>query len=154
MNVHIAALLRRWLKFNAVGAMGICVQILTVYLLGAILNISSLCATALAVEAAVLHNFLWHEHFTWADRPPGARGRVLFRVLAFNLTTGAISIGGNLFFVSLFMRQLHVALLAANLLAVAACSLINFVVNDRIVFRAAGKRLGISGPKCALVASH
>lgn len=48
---------RRWLKFNAVGAMGICVQLLAVYFFSSVLEINSLWATALAVEAAVLHNF-------------------------------------------------------------------------------------------------
>lgn len=154
MKLGMPALLRRWLKFNAVGAMGICVQMLAVYLFGSVLNISSLWATALAVEAAVLHNFLWHEHFTWADRHAGARGRVPGRLLTFNLTTGAVSVGGSLFIVSLFMHQFHAPLLAANLFALAACSLINFVVNDKIVFGAAGKSREISRPRSALLASH
>lgn len=154
MKVRMAALLRRWLKFNAVGAIGICVQMLAVYLLGAVWKISSLWTTALAVEAAVLHNFVWHEHFTWADRHAEARVRALRRLLVFNLTIGAISIVGNLLCVWSFMHQFRAPLLVANLLAIAVCSIINFVVNDRIVFRAAGKRLGISRPKSALVASH
>lgn len=142
MTVRTPAFVRRWLKFNAVGGMGICVQMLAVYLLGAVLNCSPLWSTALGVEAAVLHNFLWHERFTWADRR--SSGRVLRRLLAFHVTAGAVSLGGNLLFVSWFLHQLHVPLLAANLLAVAACSVINFVVNDKIVFRATGKSLEFS----------
>ena len=129
------ALLRRWLKFNAVGAMGICVQLLAVYLFGYMLEADSLWATALAVEAAVLNNFFWHEHFTWTDRRVVTRRHLLYRLLGFNATTGVVSIAGNLLFVSLLMREVHAPLLAANLLAVVACSLINFVVSDTIVFR-------------------
>lgn len=128
-------LLRRWLKFNAVGAIGICVQLLAVLLLGSILKLDSLWATALAVEAAVLHNFLWHEHFTWADRHAGRRGRVLQRLLAFNATTGAVSIGGNVLLVSLLLRVPWMPLFAANLASIAACSVSNFLVNDKLVFR-------------------
>lgn len=131
-----APLLERWLKFNAVGAMGICVQLLAVYLFGSVLKASSLWATALAVEAAVLHNFVWHEHFTWTGRRAATRRHVFLRLLGFNATTGAVSIAGNLLFVSLLMRTAHTPLLAANLLSVAACSLINFVVSDKFVFRA------------------
>ena len=59
----------RWLKFNLVGGMGIAVQLLMLVVLKSGLHIHYLVATALAVEAAVVHNFLWHERFTWADRP-------------------------------------------------------------------------------------
>jgi len=141
--------LTRRLKFNAVGAMGICMQMLAVYLFGSVFDMDSLWATAFAVEAAVLHNFFWHEHFTWSDRRAAARGRFRRRLLAFNLTTGAVSIGGNLICVSLLMHQLRAHLLAANLFAVAACSLINFIVNDKLVFRRAPK-----SPEPSGLASH
>lgn len=154
MTLGLPVLVRRWLKFNAVGAMGICVQMLAVYLFNSALNLSPLWATALAVEAAVLHNFLWHEHFTWADRRVGALPPVLRRLFAFNLTTGAVSISGNLILVSLLMRQLHAPLLVSNLLAVAACSLINFVLNDKIVFRAVREPLKASRNDSALFASR
>ena len=56
----------RWLKFNAVGTIGIAVQLGALALLTSALRINYLLATGLAVEAAVLHNYLWHELFTWA----------------------------------------------------------------------------------------
>src|SRR5207237_8971860 len=58
----------RWLKFNAVGGIGMLVQLGTLAVLTNGLRVNYLLATALAVEAAVIHNFLWHERFTWADR--------------------------------------------------------------------------------------
>ncbi len=58
----------RWLKFNLVGGMGIAVQLLMLVVLKTGLHLNYLIATALAVETAVVHNFLWHERFTWADR--------------------------------------------------------------------------------------
>ena len=48
--------------------MGIAVQLLMLVVLKAGLHLHYLVATALAVETAVIHNFLWHERFTWADR--------------------------------------------------------------------------------------
>ena len=58
----------RWLKFNFVGAIGIAVQMSAFALLEGALGVYYLSATALAVETAVLHNFVWHERFTWKDR--------------------------------------------------------------------------------------
>ena len=34
----------------------------------------------MAVEIAVIHNFLWHERFTWADRPAGRPMQSLVRL--------------------------------------------------------------------------
>lgn len=129
-------LIRRWLKFNAVGVMGICVQLVAVYLFGAVLAINFLFATALAVETAVLHNFFWHQHFTWRDRRTASRNEIFRRLFAFNATTGAMSIAGNLFLVSLLVRQFDVPLLAANLFAVAASSVVNFAISNAVIFRA------------------
>jgi putative flippase GtrA len=99
------------------------------------LHLSYLMATALAVEAAVLHNFFWHEHYTWSDRRQSGLGRVLGRLLRFNATTGAISIGGNLLLMSVFVGSAHLSALVGNILSIASCSLANFLVSDCVVFR-------------------
>lgn len=141
------AVLRRWMKFNFVGAMGIGVQLLAVYVCGALLQANSLLATGLGVEAAVLHNFLWHEHFTWADRRCDARQNRGFwlRLLAFNGSAGAISIGGNLFLVWLMISQARIPILPANLVAIACCSILNFTTNDKLIFH--GKESAHGGVK-------
>lgn len=130
-----APLIRRWLKFYAVGAMGIFVQLFGVYLLGSRLGVDSFWATAFAVEVAVLHNFLWHEHFTWSDRRVFSPHRILHRLLAFNATTGVVSIAGNVLLVSLLLHLARIPLLAANLASIAACSVSNFLINDKFVFQ-------------------
>jgi putative flippase GtrA len=137
--VNLPLLLRRWLKFNAVGAIGILVQLLTLALLAGPLHIHYLLATALAVETAVLHNFVWHERWTWKDRTPG-RARLallLSRLLRFHLSNGLVSILSNLLFMRLLVGQFHLHYLPANLLSIAACSLLNFFLSDLFVFRPA-----------------
>jgi len=125
---------RRWLKFNFIGAIGIAVQISCLFLLKTVLHLNYLLATGLAVECAVLHNFLWHEHYTWADRREGHAG-FFGRLLRFNSTTGVISIGGNLLLMRLFVGALHLQYMLGNLLTIAACSLANFWTSDRVVFQ-------------------
>ena len=97
------------------------------------LGLNYLLATALAVEATVLHNFFWHERFTWSDR----RARTsLSRLAKFNLTTGGLSILGNVVAMKLLLEVAGVEYLAANLLSIAACSILNFFVADRAIFLA------------------
>ena len=89
----------RWLKFNFVGALGIAVQMGSFALFFSALHVPYIPATALAVEAAVLHNFVWHERFTWKDRTSdAARPRdVAMRLVRFHAGNGAVSILGNVY---------------------------------------------------------
>ena len=128
----------RWWKFNAVGAIGIGVQLIVLTALRSGFGIGYLWATGLAVESAVIHNYLWHERFTWRDRETGSS---LVRFVKFNLTTGLFSIGGNLVLMRVLVGEVRMNYLVANLVTIAMCSVVNFVVSDRVVF--AGMRDGI-----------
>jgi putative flippase GtrA len=123
----------RWLKFNAVGGIGIAVQLAVLVGLKNGLHFDYLWATVWAVEAAVIHNFLWHERITWADR---ATGKNFERFIRFNLTTGALSIAGNLALMKILVDA-GLPYLVANGIAIATCSIANFLVSDRFVFQAA-----------------
>lgn len=120
------------MKFNLVGWIGIGVQLAVLTALKSGLHFNYLWATALAVEAAVIHNYLWHQRFTWADRPAGSE---ILRFARFNLTTGAFSIAGNLALMKFLVDVAHVQYLLANIITIATCSLLNFVVSDRLVFK-------------------
>jgi putative flippase GtrA len=124
----------RWLKFNVVGGLGIGVQLAVLLALKSGFHLSYLPATALAVEAAVVHNFLWHERYTWADRVQPAWKKSLPRLLRFNLTTGAISIMGNLLLMTLLVGLGQMNYLVANGVAIALCSMANFLVSEGWVF--------------------
>ena len=131
------SLFKRAIKFNAVGAMGVLVQAALAALRGG-LHLHYLVATALAVEIAVIHNFLWHERWTWRDRQgPG----VANRLLRFNLGNGAVSLTVNLGLMRLLVGQLHVQYLLANLLAITAGALGNFAISNWWSF-ATDKRIG------------
>jgi putative flippase GtrA len=126
--------LRRWLRFNAVGLLGIGIQLVSLTALKQYAGLHYLAATALAVESAILHNFIWHNHWTWADRKAARKGSVIVLLGKFNLSNGAISIVGNLLLMGLLVGLLDIQYLAANLMAIMACSLVNFLICDRFVF--------------------
>ena len=125
----------RWVTFNAVGIVGIGVQLGALIALTEWLGLHCLFSTGIAVEAAIVHNFVWHEYWTWRDLSiRDGRGRWT-RFARFNLLNGLVSIGGQLLFTGLYAKTFGMHYAAANLLAIATGSLVNFVVNDRLVFR-------------------
>ena len=130
---------RRWLKFNAVGGIGIGVQLAALAIFRSLLHLDYLLATVLAVETAVLHNFLWHERFTWADRPAARFSHSLVRLVRFNASNGLVSILGNVLLMRLLVGTLGMQYFVANLIAIAVCSLVNFLLSDCFVFHAEPK---------------
>jgi putative flippase GtrA len=138
---------RRWAIFNAVGVIGFVVQlaVLTVLLHA---GAHYLVATVLAVEAAVLQNFLWHERWTWRDRtghpeadpngtplvPLGWDSDRRGRLVRFHLLNGAISLAGNLLIMQALVGGAGLPPVAANAFSVGICALVNFVASDRLVF--------------------
>ena len=124
----------RWLKFNLVGGIGIAVQFVALVLLNSVFHFPYLAATAIAVEAAVVHNFVWHEQFTWSDRVQASWRRSLPRFARFNLTTGAVSILGNLALMKVMVGYGGMNYLLANAVAIILCSLANFLVSEQWVF--------------------
>ena len=123
------------IKFNAVGALGFALQSGALFVFTHTAHpVSYLAATAAAVELAVLHNFVWHQRWTWSDRPSLTTGETLRRLAKFNITNGAVSIAGNLVLMSILVGRLGLPITGANLLSVVACSIFNFILADRIAF--------------------
>ena len=91
-------------------------------------------ATVLAVEMAVIHNFLWHEHVTWADRK-GLGSHWATRFVKFNLSNGLLSIVGNVILMQALVSGAGMNYVVANVMTIAACSVVNFLVSDKFVFQ-------------------
>jgi putative flippase GtrA len=130
---------RRWLRFNGVGALGIGVQIAVVAALADVWHVPYQAATCAGVAAAIVHNFLWHRLWTWADRHE--RGARAF--MRFAAANGLVSLAGNMIVMTVLVSGVHMAVVPSNLGAIAICSLVNFCLADRIVF---GRRVGDASP--------
>jgi putative flippase GtrA len=127
-------LVLRWLKFSAVGWLGVSVQLGVLTVLAGQLGVHYLVATGLAVESAIVHNFFWHERWTWGDRGLLGTPGKLPRLLRFNVAAGSVSLLGNLVFMSVFVGGLGLHYLVGNVLSIASCAILNFVISDRLVF--------------------
>ncbi len=128
-------LLQRWTAFNLIGFLGIAVQLGMLAALVHGCGWNYLAATAVAVEMAVLHNFAWHQRWTWKDRQPASLSETASRLVRFHALNGAVSLAGNLAITWLLTSACHMEPVAANGVAIAACALLNFAASDRLVFR-------------------
>jgi putative flippase GtrA len=124
----------RWGKFNAVGVMGMVLQLTALAVFERCSPGHYLVASAAAVELAILHNFVWHLHYTWRDRADDSAP--LIRLVRFHLSNGLVSMVGNLAILRFLVQEVRLPILVADGIAILCCSLINFCLGDRWVFRA------------------
>lgn len=126
----------RCARFLGVGALGMAVQLTTVAVLNRCLPGHILPVTAAALELTLLHNFAWHLHVTWRDRrdPASQETSVARQLLRFHLSTGLVSFAGNLTLMRLLTQGVHMPVLLANLIAIAACSSANFTLANLWTF--------------------
>src|SRR5262249_32189701 len=115
-------------KFSVVGVLGFVVQLVTVGFLSSRLHWPWLPATVVGVEAAIVHNYFWHVRWTWKDRVAG-----FAQFASFHCLNGVTSLLGNVVLVALLIDRLHLSILVANVIAVLALSLVNFLAADRWV---------------------
>ncbi len=117
--------------FLSVGAIGFVLQMSAMALLTAA-GWPYVPAVVVAVEAAVLNNFFWHERWTWRDR--ALTSGAPLRLARFHLSTGLTSIIGSLAFTALLVEWAGAPVLLANAAAVALTAVANYLVADRWVF--------------------
>jgi dolichol-phosphate mannosyltransferase len=112
----------RWLKFNLVGAMGMVVQLASLALFNHWYAGHYMVASAAAIELTLLHNFVWHLHYTWRDRRD--HSALLAQLVRFHLSNGLVSMLGNLALMRILVDEARIPLLASNTIAILCCSLI------------------------------
>jgi putative flippase GtrA len=140
----------RFSRFGLVGLMGAGLQLTIIFLLTTYVPLGRIVATLIAVEIAILHNFIWHEGFTWSDRGPRIPRQVTGRLWRFHAGNGVVSLVGNTLLVHYLVDRLNAPLVPTAIGAIILCSLANFVLADRWVYRSISDdtgtrlRLGIS----------
>lgn len=131
----------RFGRFSLVGFMGALLQLTLVWLLTKSCGMVSTVATPVAVEITIMHNFIWHQRYTWGAQGPRSSRQLAQRLMQFHAGNGLISLAGNMVLVYCLVERLKTPLLPAAAIAIALCSLANFLIADRWVFRSNGMDL-------------
>ncbi|MGB7650269.1 MAG: GtrA family protein [Gallionella sp.] len=130
---------RRFMKFGAVGASGVLVNLAVLFISQEFLfrAISSAdmrlnVSLATAIFCATVNNFLWNRAWTWRDRQHHPDKHLL---LHFGQYALAVWIGIVLQFVLTKLLVAHLHYLVANTSAIVLASVFNFLVNNFWTFR-------------------
>jgi len=122
----------RWGKFNLVGAVGMTVQLASLAIFNWLWPGHYLLATAAALELTLAHNFVWHIRFTWRDRRH--RSPLAGQFIRFHVSNGLVSLVGNLALMPFLVEGARIPVVWANLIAILACSIVNFCLGNSWAF--------------------
>lgn len=133
----------RWAKFNAVGGLGMGLQLGALALLNRWMRGHYLIASGVAIELTLLHNFVWHVKYTWRDRRE--RGSRVGKLVRFQLSNGLVSMLGNLLLMRLLVQEARLPVVVSNAVAIFCCSIANYFLGDSWAFAAATSDEGADG---------
>jgi dolichol-phosphate mannosyltransferase len=138
----------RYLKFGIVGASGTVVNLVVLYVgheyLFAAIEASykkPYLSLALAITLATVNNFTWNRLWTWSDRVRALEAQeaqpVSLRLLGmeFGQYVTASAFGSALQYVLTLLLSGSMDYRLANIVAILAASVSNFLANDRWTFR-------------------
>jgi hypothetical protein len=94
-------------------------------------------ATVVAIETAIVFNYMLHEKWTWNDRPARSQRERWTRLFQFNTMTALTSIAGGVLVTVLLVELMGLPPVAANIISVVSLGVLNFVGADSLVFRSA-----------------
>lgn len=146
MNLSIekpADIFVRWGKFNLVGMVGMAVQLGALALINRVAPGHYMVATAAAIEITLLHNFVWHLHYTWRDRR--CRSALRSQLIRFHLSNGLVSMVGTLALMPILVGEMRIPVVVANAIAILCCSIVNFCLGHNWAFAPTLKTLIAAG---------
>ncbi len=125
----------RILKFGVVGGSGVVVNMGALAILRLIPALPLPIRSPIAIEIAIITNFILNYYWTWNDRKSEEKGHKRFTFLKFNLSSGAIAAIFNYLPLLLFVNQLNWNEDFANFIGIGMASVANFLISHFWTFK-------------------
>jgi putative flippase GtrA len=122
---------RRFACFGAVGVSGILVRTAVLWALVTHLGVQPVIAATVGSEVSILTNFVLNDRWTFADAQPGisfVRRAAHYNAVAFGSTVLSLVL------FAVLTERLALQYLLANVIAIGAATLANYVINRRITW--------------------
>lgn len=132
----------RFVKFGMVGGSGVVVNVGLLHAFTAFAKMDYRIASILAIECAVVNNFLWNYFWTWKDRKTGSKRSFLYMLVKFHVSSGFTALIVNWGLLVLLTELLHVNYHipgvpnyhVSNLIGIGFGAVVNFFIGHFWVF--------------------
>jgi len=123
----------RLLKFGAVGASGVIVNMGALYLLTEFARIPYFIGSLIAIELSILTNFWMNLIWTWKDRSEA--GTLWTKLWRYHVGAGLTAFLGNYLILIGLTGLFGINYLLSNLVGIGVGTLGNYVINDVWTFK-------------------
>jgi putative flippase GtrA len=124
----------RFVKFGIVGGSGVVVNVGLLHAFTAYARMDYRIASIIAIECAVINNFLWNYFWTWKDRQAGSRRSLVYMLFKFHLSSGLTALIVNWGLLVLLTETFHFFYHVSNLIGIGCGAVVNFVLGHYWVF--------------------
>ena len=125
----------KFIKFGIVGASGVFVNQGVLMLLGSITSISLEFRSPIAIEIAIVSNFLLNYHWTWRDNRDSSNKKRRVQFLQFNASSGITAITCNYIPLLIMVRHFNLNENISNIIGIILASGINFLISHFYTFK-------------------
>lgn len=125
----------RLMKFGIVGVSGVVVNQGMLMLLREITPFSLEVRSPIAIEVAIISNFILNNYWTWKDRKVDSKVGIAFRFLMFNLSSGGTAFFFNYLPLLFMVHTMHLHEDMSNIIGIVLAAGFNFLISHFITFR-------------------
>ncbi len=127
-------LLKRILSFQFIGWIGTGVNLAVLWLCYDVLSWPLLVSGALAIEVAIIHNFVWYYFWTWNDRVAFTVRDFLTLFIRYNIFTAAIDFIIRLGILWILTEYYGVHYIISDIVGMFIAPLLKYITNDAYIF--------------------
>ncbi|MFP4416307.1 MAG: GtrA family protein [Fibrobacterota bacterium] len=126
----------KFIKFGLVGGSGVFVNAGVLYMLTDIAGLDYRLSGIIAIEIAIINNFLWNYNWTWSERRHTSFSGAIGAFARFNVSSGLTALIVNWGFLVLLTELAGIHYQISNLIGIAFGTIVNFLVSHFWAFAA------------------
>jgi len=124
----------RIIKFGIVGGLGVLINVGLLHVFTVYLRCDYKIGSILAIECALINNFIWNFFWTWNDRKSSSSNGIFFMFLRFHVSSGFTALIVNWGLLVLLTETVHMHYQISNLIGITFGAFINFILGHFWVF--------------------
>jgi dolichol-phosphate mannosyltransferase len=124
----------RLLKFGLVGTWGFLVNMFFLWFLTEIAGLYYLFSSILAIEIALVNNYVLNDLWTWRDRGKKGKKEYLKRMLQYHIAASVATLV-NIAILWILTQLFGIYYLVSNVFGILCGMTLNYFVNDRWTFK-------------------
>jgi dolichol-phosphate mannosyltransferase len=129
------------LKFGTVGGSGVIVNSGILYALTELLSIDYRISSLVAIEFAIINNFLWNYHWTFSERKAARKRGFFSMMLKFNISSGFTAFVINWGTLFLLTEHVHIYYQISNLIGIGLGTVVNFCLSHFWAFTPVNEKI-------------